>query len=143
MDNNQLEHRAFVSEVQSTFVVVTLEQSSACSGCHAAAACTSVDRRTRRVRVDNPGNSFQVGDEVILRGSYSMGNRAVLLAFLVPLILLLAGAAVATKGFGWSDVETIAFSIGIVAVYYIVLSLFRRRLGRRFRFTIEKVSSHI
>lgn len=120
---------------------VVYEQSSACSGCHAASACTIMDRKERRVTVYQDTSEFRVGDQVYLKAADSMGLKAVFWAFVMPLILLFIVAILVTQLFHIKDIWAVLYSLAAVAVYYLILSCFRKKLQKNVFFTIEKISN--
>ncbi|MBB6276142.1 SoxR reducing system RseC family protein [Porphyromonas circumdentaria] len=142
MSLNVLEQRAIVSRVHDSYIVVTIEQKSACSGCHAASACSSADCKEREVTVYAPLGDFMVGEVVILKGQYAMGRLAVFLSFVVPLVITLIVALMANYLFHYSEISTALLTLASVGVYYGVLAMFRPALKRKFVFTIEKIHSN-
>lgn len=132
--------RARVLAVEGGYVTVAVMQASACMGCHAAGSCSVLDKKQRTVVVPYAGANLEPGDEVWLVGTYAMGAKAVLVAFVLPLILLLVAAVVALKLFAWSEPNAIFFSLGVLALYYLLLIPFRSYFERKLRFTIEKIT---
>jgi positive regulator of sigma E activity len=61
-----------------------------------------------------------------------------MLAFLVPLLILLAILIVSIHFFSLSQISAAMISLIGVAVYYIVLYLFRNRLERSFAFHLKQ-----
>lgn len=120
-------------------MVIAFEQNSACSGCHAASACTLHDRKLREVTVFQSPDAFSVGEMVYLKASNAMGVQAVVLSFVVPLVLLLVAAVLGIKGLLWSEAASIGLSLGVLACYYVGLSFFRKKLQKKIFFTIEKI----
>lgn len=142
MSQDVLEQRAIVSRVRDAYVVVTVQQKSACSGCHAASACSLADCKEREITVYSPQGNFEIGEPVILKGQYAMGRLAVFLSFVVPLIITLVVALLANYAFHYSELNTAFLTLASVGVYYGVLSMFRSVLKRKFVFTIEKIHSN-
>lgn len=142
MDNNVLEHRAVVSAVHADRVIVTITQSSACSGCHAAKACTAADHKERPITINHPMGDFTVGETVLLKGRYAMGRTAIIISFVVPLILLLGVALMLVHVWHLSDRYSALGTLGAVGVYYFILSFFRKSLSKKFVFYIEKIQSN-
>lgn len=142
MNTNVLKQRAVVSEIREDCVVVTILQKSACSGCHAASACTSADKKERHVTVFSPQEHFEKGESVMLCGRQTMGNVAILLSFVVPLVVLIIAAIIATYALHLSEAYSALFTLGSVGVYFVILSMFRKSLKSKFVFTLEKIHSN-
>ena len=65
-----------------------------------------------------------------------MGMKAVWLAYFIPLLVLLA-VILGLIGLGVAEVPAGLAGIGAVAVYYLLLYLFRDRLKNEYIFTIK------
>ena len=79
--------------------------------------------------------TLQVGDKVTLVGSVRQSLKATVLAYVVPLVLMLIALYVGTRMGGDGIGATTALLV--LALYYGVLYLFRDRLGKNFTFKIE------
>lgn len=79
--------------------------------------------------------TLNVGDSVTLVGSIRQGHHASLLAYALPLVLMLVVLFSVTKLYGES---TGAFAALLtLALYYGALYLLRNRVGKHFHFEIE------
>ena len=72
--------------------------------------------------------------EVVLKAS--MGMKAVWLGYFLPLVVLL-GVILGLVALGVAEVPAGLSGIGAVAVYYLLLWLFRDRLKKEYIFTIK------
>lgn len=133
-------HDGVVVGVAPQQVKVEMHVVSACASCKAHASCTFVDKAEKIVDVDTPEwKDYTVGDSVIVSVQEGLGLMAVLLAYIVPALLLIAVLAV-TSIMSQSELLAATLPILIVVVYYLVLYGFRNRLQRKFSFGIEKRS---
>ena len=84
-----IDHIGVVETIENTHVRVKILQSSACSACQAKSLCASAEQKEKIVDVwDDEADRLTVGDEVRVCASMSMGRNAVVLAFVVPLVLM-------------------------------------------------------
>ncbi len=141
---DRIEHEGVVTDISETHVSVEILSKSACVSCHAKSVCAAGDAETKIVEIPLSlsllASDCKVGDRVNLIMSSSLGTSAVWLAYVAPLALLLAAIA----GFsvaGLPELYVGLCAIGTVALYYAVLSLFRRRLSRIFTFSMEPVNN--
>ena len=81
---------------------------------------------------------LQTGDEVEVMVKEQMGWLAVLLAYIVPFVLLVAAVAGFNR-LGWSEAQAGTAALASVAIYYVILRLFRKKLQRKFTFEIKKI----
>ena len=133
-----IKHRGIVEKVDGSHIVVRIVQTSACSACSAKGLCNASESKEKQIDVYEANPSYQIGEEVMVCGTTSMGMRAVLLAFGVPLLILVLALGVSMKLTG----EDALFSSGIALVsvvpYYIAIYFCKDKLNRTFSFTIEK-----
>lgn len=136
MSEEKIEHSGIVESIEGNIAHVRIERLSACAGCHAKGLC-SIDRKKQIIDVACSPN-IHVGQAVTITGRLSSGMNAVMLAFLVPLLILLAILIVSIHFFSLSQISAAMISLIGVAVYYIVLYLFRNRLERSFSFHLKQ-----
>ena len=130
-------HKGRVLSITPEVTTVAIEQHSACSECHAAGLCTLSDVVEKAVEVPTrPFAAYNVGDEVEVVLKASMGFKAVWLAYFIPLIVLLA-VILLLAWMGVGEVVAGLSGIGAVAVYYLLLWLFRGELKNEYTFTIK------
>ena len=84
-----IKHRGRVEKVEGSHVVVRVVQTSACSACSIKGHCNASESKEKLIDVFDVNASYQIGEEVVLLGTTSMGMHAVLLAFGVPLVILI------------------------------------------------------
>ena len=136
--NDVIKHNGIVERVEGSHLVVRIVQTSACAACSAKGLCNASESKEKLIDVYEVKDTYQVGEEVVLCGTTSMGMRAVLLAFGIPVLLLLVVLFIAMKVTdGNSLIAALAALIAIVP-YYGMVYLYRDRLNKTFSFTIEK-----
>ena len=133
-----IKHRGVVEKIEGTHVVVRIVQTSACSACSAKGLCNASESKEKQIDVYGVQASYRIGEEVVFCGTTSMGMRAVLLAFGVPLLILLLALFV-TMRITDGDALLSAF-VALLAVmpYYSLVYFMKDKLDRTFSFTIEK-----
>ncbi|MFI3323649.1 MAG: SoxR reducing system RseC family protein [Rikenellaceae bacterium] len=137
MDSKRFSHSGRVIAVGSSSLRVAFEAKGACGGCAARAKCGMVDSSTREVDVELPtGRSFEVGDQVEVAISYQMGIMSVVVAYIIPLVILLV-ALVAALSLNIGEGSAAIIALGVVALYYVGVYIFRSKLDKQIKFTIE------
>ena len=131
-------HEAVIKSIDSERVCVTILQSSACSGCAAKQLCNSAEAKEKDVEVfTSDAMSYRVGEKVLLEGRLADGRRAALVAYGLPLLLLLPVLFLSVWLTG-SEVLGAVWSLTTVVLYYLVIFLFfRKRLQQSFSFRIS------
>ncbi len=134
-----IDHIGVVETIENTHVRVKILQSSACSACQAKSLCASAEQKEKIVDVwDDEADRLTVGDEVRVCASMSMGRNAVVLAFVVPLVLMVVWLVVALRVLSMGELAAIGGVLLLLLIYYIGLWAVRNRLSRSFAFWIEK-----
>ena len=133
-----IKHRGIVEKVDGSHIVVRIVQTSACSSCSAKGLCNASESKEKQIDVYESNPSYQVGEEVMVCGTTSMGMRAVLLAFGVPLLILVLALGVSMRLTGEDALLSSGIALVSVVPYYIGIYFCKDKLNRTFSFTIEK-----
>lgn len=135
-----IEHQGVIESISGNTLSVKILQQSACSACHAKGACMAADSKEKRVDVTDFSGKYKPNDRVIIQGKESMGYKAVLWAFVVPLFLLVLMLLLTTSVWKFKDTQAALTSVLALAPYYLVLSFFRNKMAKTFTFTVKKSS---
>jgi sigma-E factor negative regulatory protein RseC len=138
---NRIEHKGTVQSADNQRVVVRIEQTSACSGCHARGSCmSSADGKTKLIEVADNTGRYAAGDEVTVVISSSKGFLAVFLAFILPLILVVASVLVFTSVSG-SEITGAIAGIASLLPYWLIIYLLRNKINRKITFSLSATLS--
>ncbi|HBC28301.1 MAG TPA: Fis family transcriptional regulator [Prevotellaceae bacterium] len=130
-----IRHQGVVERVEATTCVVRIIQQTACGGCAARQLCKISDGKRKTVEASVGSEPVRVGQTVVVEGSLAQGYRAVWIAYAVPLVLMVAVLFLGCTLWG-EGVGALA-ALGVLALYYGTLYLFRVCLDRRFRFSVR------
>ena len=133
-----IKHRGIVEKVDGAHITVRIVQTSACAACSAKGLCNASESKEKQIDVYEVNPSYQIGEEVVLCGTTSMGMRAVLLAFGVPLLIVMIALGVSMKMTDDNALFSSFIALLSVIPYYIVIYASKEKLNRTFSFTIEK-----
>ena len=132
-----ISHEGIVTKITNDELEIKILAQSACAACHAKSACGMGEQAEKILTVPRPKDrDFTLNQKVNVRMSIGQGNKAAVLAYLIPIVLLLAVLFVCL-GFGVSEGLSALISIIALIPYYIVLYLQRDKLKKRFEYTIE------
>lgn len=135
-----IEHSGVVERTEGDTVYVRITSRSACGSCKARQACGLAEAQDKIVTVATPGAAeYAAGDAVTVGVRRSAGIRAVVLAYVGALAVLMAVLVAAIAGMGWSEGAGALAAIVGVGVYYFVLWLFRTKIEHTIQFTITKI----
>ena len=133
-----IKHRGRVERVDGSHVVVRIIQTSACSACSIKGHCNASESKEKLIDVYEANASYQVGEEVVVCGTTSMGMRAVFLAFGIPLLHVFLAVFVAMKLSGGNELLSSLIALASVIPYFIAIYFLKNKLNKTFSFTIEK-----
>ena len=127
---------------------VRIVQTSACSACKAKAMCASAESKEKEMdvvligdeamRLRGESMNYKVGDEVEVMVQQRMGWKAVMLAYLLPFFVMLAVICVGNGLLNVREEVLGTIALCAMAVYYLVLGLFKDKLQKEFSFTAKK-----
>ncbi|NTW33353.1 MAG: SoxR reducing system RseC family protein [Bacteroidetes bacterium] len=132
-----ISHKGVVEKIEQGYVYVKILSESACSACHSKQICGLANKKEKIIEVKNVGTTFCKGENVIVEMKESLGLKAVLFAYLFPLILLISSLFIfipLTK----SEIFGFLISAGILALYYYFLNLMKEKIKHTFEFKIRK-----
>lgn len=132
-----ISHSGRIVEITPEFTTVEIVSESACGLCHAKGLCGVSESTSKAVQIPTRGwDSYKVGDEVQVVFKATMGHKAVWLAYVIPLLILLA--VLLTLLFcGAGELLSALAGFGAVAAYYIVLAMCRDKLQNEYIFNIK------
>lgn len=132
-----ISHEGIVTKITDDELEIKILAQSACAACHAKGACGMGDQAEKILTVPRPkGRDFALNQKVNVRMAIGQGNKAAVLAYLIPIVLLLAVLFVCL-GLGMNEGLAALVSIIALVPYYIVLYLKRDQLKKRFEYSIE------
>ena len=137
MREETISHEGVVTKITDDELEIKILAQSACAACHAKSACGMGEQAEKILTVPRPKDKeFSINQRVNVKMTIGQGNKAAVLAYLIPIILLLA-VLFTCLGLGLN--EGLSALLGIVALvpYYIILYQKRNKLKSKFSYIIE------
>lgn len=130
-----VEHAGHIKERRGNTVYVRIAQQSACGSCEASGHCLAENKSEAIIEAITEDHSLRPGDAVMLTAHKHTGLKAVFLAYIFPLVLLI-GSLIGSLTLLFPGKETIAalLALSVPVVYYCLLLPFKRHLASTFRF---------
>ncbi len=135
---NLISHIGTIKSINNHQFIVKITSQTACASCHAKGSCSSSEQEEKEIEIDRMGGDFKIGEVVQVITTTSQGYTAVVMAYLIPLILLVvtllmllsfqAGEAIAATG-----------ALAILLPYYWLLYHFRDKIKSTFHFSLLKL----
>jgi len=135
--SSEISHRGRIVAITPEITTVEIVSESACAACHAKGLCSLGDSTVKQIELPTRGwDNYSVGQEVDVVLRASMGHKAVWLAYVIPLLIMVA-ALLGTLSAGGSELLAGLVAIGAIAFYYLVIWLLRGRLRNEYIFNIK------
>ena len=133
-----IRHTGVVMSVNGDTAHVRIVQTSACQACKAKSMCMSSESREKEMDalMTEP---MGVGDQVEVEVRERLAWKAVLLAYILPFIAMIAVMVTLNYLTDWSEAIVGTLSLSSIALYYIVLGAFKHRLQKEFSFTARRL----
>lgn len=135
--NQRIRHSGVVESIEEGCVHVRIVQTSSCAACKVAGYCNAAESKEKMIDVYcDAVADYKVGQQVTVSTSGQVAVKALLWAFGVPFVLLLAMLILVlllTANEGWAALGALA----ILVPYYAILWLLRDKMREQLAFTIE------
>ena len=137
MAKNEVSHKGIVKSVTPELTTVEILSLSACAECHAKGMCGIADSEIKEISVPtDPYSDYKPGDEVEVMLKKSMGLKAVWISYVIPLFILMI-LILSLSSVTVHEVYAGLGAIAGVALYYLLIYIFRDRLAKDFVFYIK------
>jgi sigma-E factor negative regulatory protein RseC len=135
--HTKISHSGIIESIAEGCVKVRILQTSACAACKIAGHCNASESKEKIVEVftDHTGG-YSLGQEVVVCASRDVANKALLLGFGVPFLVLVGVLVLVLRITGDEGVAALSGLLALVP-YYFVLYLFRSRIREKLSFYIE------
>lgn len=139
MSKNTICKEGIVRTINGEDIEVEIIVSSACSGCHAKSICIPSDHKKETIWAKNlNGDTFEIGEKIQLILKESAGNKAVVLAYFLPLLVLMAALFI-TYAITHNELISVVTSIIFVVLFYFVLKFKMKKIEKEFTFFTKKI----
>jgi len=132
-----IEQQGTVEGISGNKVLVRIRQISGCGQCHAKGMCSVTEMKDKIIEAYHSSPDLSEGDTVFVGMKRSMGNKAVILGYMIPFILMIS-VLLALDSPEIKEWVTGVAAMVILVPYYLTLYLFRNRLRKTFTFILSK-----
>ena len=133
-----IRHTGIVLSTRADIAHVQITQTSACAACKAKTMCMTSESRQNEMDCVMDG-ILNAGDKVEVEVRERLAWKAILLAYIMPFIVMMAIIAILDFTTDWSEAIVGTLSLCGIALYYIGLSFFKNRLQKQFVFIARKI----
>ncbi|NLE64275.1 MAG: SoxR reducing system RseC family protein [Bacteroidales bacterium] len=138
MQASQETHEGEIVGIDNDYVHVKILLKEACQNCDSKKACMVFTSRERIIDIKSEQSQlFEIGEKVNVHMATAVGMKAVLYAYVLPVIFLLTSILLGSR-YIQKEIIVIAIGLGILVLYYILLYFLKSKINRTFTFTITK-----
>ncbi len=135
----QIFHRGKIISIEGSRILVSIRSDSACGTCQVKGACSMAESEDKVIEVtDLYFEDYEVGEEVEVYFSQSLGFRALFLGYFLPFLLVLVSLIILIIQTG-NELLSGLLSLGLLVPYYLILYVSRRKIKKRFSFQLRKI----
>lgn len=134
---NKISHEGIITKIDEGNIEIKILSKSACASCNIKGACNMSEMQEKIITIPAPKDkNLSIGQEVKISMGLGQANRAVIFAYVIPLIILVAMIFILST-LKIEEGLNALISIGTLIPYYLILFLFRNRLKRKFEYEIH------
>lgn len=135
--STKISHSGIIESITRGCVRVRILQTSACAACKVAAHCHASESKEKIIDVFNCDTAvFNVGQNVTVWASRDVANRALLLGFGLPFVIMMA-VLLAVLLFTGSEGLAAVSALLSLAPYYLIIFSCRGMIQKKISFSIE------
>ena len=135
-----IRHDGIIDSIEDDCIHVRIVQTSACAACGAKSMCSAAESKEKIIDVYGADTQiYQVGQKVMVEGAATMGMKAVRLAFLFPLILLVGAMALTMWLSAGNEAVAALSALLALTIYFLVLFACKKKLKNKFSFVIKPI----
>jgi len=136
--SQKISHEGIIESIQGDCIKVRIIQTSACAACKVAGHCNASESKVKIVDVLGCDTAkYATGQKVTVWASRDVANKALLLGFGIPFLLLL-GVLVAVLYLTNNEGVAALAAVGSLLPYYFLLWLRRDSIQHGISFQIEE-----
>ena len=135
--SQKISHAGVIESIQGDSIKVRIVQTSACAACKVASHCNAAESKVKMVEVSGCDTTkYAAGQEVVVWASKDVANKALVLGFGLP-FLMLVGVLMVTLWLTDNEGVAALAALGSLVPYYLLLWWCRDKIQRGISFHIE------
>ena len=134
----EIRHNGIVLSIAGGIARVQIVQTSACAACKARQMCTSAESQEKIIEATML-EPMSVGDAVEVVVREKLAWKAVVLGYILPFVVMMLVIVVLDIATEWDEAVVGTTALCAIAVYYLVLRLFRNKIQKEFNFWARKI----
>ena len=134
---NRISHEGVITNIDKENIEVKILSQSACVSCNIKTACNMSEMQEKTITIPAPKDkNLSIGQEVKISIGLGQAKRAVVFAYVIPVILLISMIFI-LNNLKIDEGINALISIGTLIPYYLILFLFKDKIKRKFEYEIQ------
>ena len=133
--SNPIIHTGVIRSINDDTITVAIAVEASCGNCHAKSICGLSEVSEKLVYIKKTTENLHIGDEVQVYMNSSLGAKAVVLAYLLPLLILIGSLFICLQF--TNELIASLVALLLIAGHFYLLSRFSDKLERKFSFSIK------
>ena len=139
MKHNEISHEGTVVSIDDGHMQVRITRQSACEACKVAAHCIAAEGKPMTVDIANADvANYTVGERVRIVETKQVAVRALVMAFVIPLVVMVATLAIVTALTGNEGLGALA-SLAALVVCFLCMRMISGRIEHQLQFRVTKL----
>ncbi len=134
--SNSIMHHGVIRSINDDIITVAIDAESSCGNCHAKTICGLSEVTEKLVYVKKTTENLHVGEEIEITMDSSLGTKAVVLAYILPLFILIASLFICLQY--TNELIAALISISLIGCHFWLLHKYRDKIERKFSFSIKQ-----
>ncbi|MBP7508364.1 MAG: SoxR reducing system RseC family protein [Prolixibacteraceae bacterium] len=137
--SNKVIHNGFVKEINPGKIKVGMTVLSGCASCNIKGACSMAEKTDKDIEIECNSNDYKIGQEVMVELETSLGLKAILFSYVLPLVIIITTLIIASS-FLQNELLVALLALTSVIPYYLILYLFRRNISKKFTYNVSHIN---
>ena len=134
---NRISHEGIVTKIDGENIEIKILSKSSCVSCNIKGACNMSEMQEKIISIPAPKDkNLSIGQEVKISMGLGQANRAVIFAYVIPVIILISMIFI-LNALKIDEGINALISIGSLIPYYLFLYLFKDKIKRKFEYEIQ------
>ena len=134
---NKISHEGVITKIDEGNIEIKILSKSACASCNIKGACNMSEMQEKTITIPAPKDkNLSIGQEVKISMGLGQANRAVIFAYVIPVIILISMIFILNT-LKINEGINALISVGTLLPYYLIIFLFKDKIKRKFEYEIH------
>jgi sigma-E factor negative regulatory protein RseC len=137
--SNKVIHNGFVKEINPGKITVGMTVLSGCASCQIKGACNMAEKTDKDIEIECDSSTYKIGQEVMVELETSLGLKAILFSYVLPLVIIITTLIIATS-FIKNELLVALLALASIIPYYLILYIFKKNISKKFTYNVFHIN---